>query len=140
MNKELKHIKQFKEAKQAVKLLSNEISLITDYEDLQTYLNTLASYFNKVANDETAPNKNIVALQNFYKDTVSQKRKTETIAKNSKAKRLSHKISFKDYLDDYKILRDRGHSYRSIAQYSEKFFKVKVSKDTIKKYLSEEVN
>ncbi len=137
MNKELKHIKQFKEAKAAVKLLSNAIALINDYESLQSYLNILADYFNKVANDKTAPNKNIVALQNFFRDNAKQKRDPKNIAKKATAKRLTATTTFRDYIEEYKILRARGHSYRSIANYSEKYFKVKVSKDTIKKYLME---
>ena len=137
MNKTLKHIKQFKAAKAAIELIHREASIITEYEDFQNYLNTLASYFNNVANDTTAPNKNIVALQNFYRDNVKKKREVKTISNKATSKRLNAKISFHDYLSEYRILRDRGYSYRSIAQYSEKYFKVKVSKDTIKKYLAE---
>jgi len=137
MDRKLKHIKQFTDAKAAIKLISNEILLINDYESLRKYLDLISSYFMKFANDETAPNKNILALQNFFRDNAKIKRDPEVIAKNAKAKRLSHKTTFKDYIDDYRVLRERGHSYRSIADYSEKYFKVKVSKDTIKKYLKE---
>ena len=73
----------------------------------------------------------------FFKAEVGKKRDIETVINKAKVKRLSFKKSYKDYIEDYLILSKRGYSSREIASYSEKHFKIKVSKTTINKVLKE---
>ena len=135
MNKSLKHIKQFKEAKAGIKLFYENTLLINDYEELQNYLNNFASYFEKSQNDK-AINKNVILFKTFLKNE-AEKKSASSIKKKKMIKNISKKKGFKDYLDEYYILRNRGMSYKKISEYSLKYYKVKVSKETIRKYLNE---
>jgi len=132
-----KHLNQFIQAKAAAQLLHNNLSLITNYEELQDELNKFAKLFLKDANEKNnRPNKNIIGLINYLNSESKNKRNIETVKKKSKGKRLSAKYKYKDYLEEYIILRNRGYSNQAIAEYSLKHFKVKVSKETIRKALN----
>ena len=45
--------------------------------------------------------------------------------------------NYKDYKKEFIILRQRNYSYREIALYASKHFKVKVSKDTVRNFIKE---
>jgi hypothetical protein len=131
-----KHINQLVKAKASAQLLHNNLSLITSYEELQDELNKFAKAFLRDANERNnRPNKNVIGLINYLSLENKPKRNLEAIKNKSKARRLAHKTSYKDYTEEYIILRQRGHSNQSIADYSYKHFKVKVSKETIRKLL-----
>jgi hypothetical protein len=135
MKKNNKHLHQFKECKAGLKLFYEETLLINDYEELQNHLNNLASYFKQVENDQ-AKNKNIILFKT-YLNNEAEKKSIDSIKKKKIIKNTKKKIGFKDYLSEYHILKNRGMSYRGIAKYSEKYYKVKVSKDTLIKYLNQ---
>ena len=133
-----KHLNQFVKAKAAAQLLHNNLSLITNYEELQNELNKFAELFQKDANKKNnRPNKNIIGLINYLNSESKNKRNIESVQKKAKGKRLAHKSTYKDYLEEYVILRNRGYSNQEIANYSYKHFRVKVSKETIRKTLNE---
>jgi len=139
MKKSIKHIKQFRQAKAGLKLFYEQTLLITDYEDLQNHLNILASYFDKSQNDQ-AKNKNVILFIKYLKNEAEKKSATKA-KKQSIIKNISHRMNFKDCLEDYEILRARGLSYKAISDYSKKHYKVRVSKETVRKYLNlEEVS
>jgi len=136
MTKHQKHLKQFVKAKAGIQLLFNESSLISNYEELETFLNIFSKYILRIANEKNSVgNKNIIAFKSYYENEACKKRTARNIDKKSKVKRLSYKISYKEYLNEYMILRSRSYSWRKISEYSEKYFKVKVSKDTLRKYV-----
>lgn len=136
MTKNQKHLKQFIQAKAGIELLHNEAKLITDYEELQEFLNIFFGYFQRIANEKnTAPNKSLIAFKNYFENEAQNKRIIKTTQGKAKAKRLSYRASYKDYTEEYLILRKRGYSYRAISQYSKLHFKVKISKDTLRNYL-----
>ena len=136
MTHKQKNLQQFIKAKSAIQLLFNEASLITDYTELEAFLNTFSSYILKIANERNnVGNRNIIAFKAYYENEAGKKRSITTIEKKSKVKRLSYKTTYKDYVEEYLILRARGYSWRKLAQYSERYFKVKVSKDTLRKYI-----
>jgi hypothetical protein len=131
-----KSLQQFIKAKAGVQLLFNEASLITDYTELEEFLNTFSSYIFKIANERNnVANKNIIAFKSYYENEAGKKRTVKTIEKKSKVKRLSYKATHKDYTQEYLILRARGYSWRKLAKYSEQYFKIKVSKDTLRNYI-----
>lgn len=136
MKKNNKHIKQFQECKAGLKLFYSESLLINDYEELQNYLNNLASYFEKSQNDK-AKNKNIILFKTYLKNE-AEKKSASSIKKKKVYKNISRKKGFKDYLSEYEILRARDHSYKSISDYSKQYFKVSVSKETVRKYLNQD--
>lgn len=136
MTKNQKHLKQFVKAKTGIQLLFNEASLITDYEELETFLNIFSKYILRMANEKNnVGNKNIIAFKSYYENEAGKKRTTKNIDKKSKVKKLSHKITYRDYLEEYLILRSRNYSWRKLSEYSEKYFKVQVSKDTLRKFV-----
>lgn len=134
MKKNNKHLHQFKECKAGLKLFYEETLLINDYEELQNHLNNLASYFEKSQNDK-AKNKNIILFKTYLHNE-AEKKSSASIKKKKILKNISKKISFKDYLSEYFILRNRGLSYKQISDYSKKHFKISVSKETVRKYLN----
>ena len=136
MTQKQKHLQQFIKAKSGIQLLFNEASLITDYTELEEFLNTFSKYILKVANERNnVGNKNIIAFKSYYENEAGKKRTVETIEKKSKIKRLSYKSTYRDYTEEYLILRARGYSWRKLATYSERYFKIKVSKDTLRNYI-----
>jgi hypothetical protein len=136
MTQKQKHLQQFIKAKAGIQLLFNEASLITDYTELEEFLNTFSKYILKVANERNnVGNKNIIAFKSYYENEAGKKRTVETIEKKGKVKRLSYKSTYKDYTEEYLILRARNYSWRQLSKYSEQFFKIKVSKDTLRNYI-----
>lgn len=92
----------------------------------------------KIANENNnAPNKSIIAFTSFFQNEVNAKRDYERVVFNAKVKRLSHKISWKDYESELIILRKRGYSWRELERYCKEHFKVKVSKDTLRNHIAE---
>ena len=136
MTQKQKHLQQFIKAKSGIQLLFNEASLITDYTELEEFLNTFSKYILKVANERNnVGNKNIIAFKSYYENEAGKKRTVATIEKKSKVKRLSYKSTYRDYTEEYLILRARGYSWRKLAEYSERYFRVKTSKDTLRKHI-----
>ena len=136
MTHKQKSLQQFIKAKSGIQLLFNEASLITDYTELEEFLNTFSKYILKIANERNnVGNRNIIAFKSYYENEAGKKRTVKTIEKKSRVKKLSYKTTYKDYLEEYAILRARGYSWRKLAQYSERYFKIKVSKDTLRKYI-----
>ncbi len=141
MTKNQKHLQQFIQAKAGIELLHNETKLINDYEELQTFLNVFFGYFQRIANEKnTAANKSLIAFKSYYENEAQSKRTVKAIQSKAKGKRLSYRANYKDYTEEYMILRKRGYSYRAISEYSRLHFKVKISKDTLRKILKEVEN
>jgi hypothetical protein len=133
-----KNLWQFKTAKAGVNLLSLQVANTTNYNELLEILNNISDYFRRTGNEKNISiNKNIMVFVEFFKAEAGKKRDIETVISKAKTKRLSFKKSYKDYIEDYIILSKRGYSSREIASYSEKHFKIKVSKTTINKVLKE---
>ena len=133
-----KHLNQFIQAKAAAQLLHNNLSLITNYDELQDELNKFMRLFLKDTNEKNdRPNKAIIGLINYLNFESKNKRNLENVQKKAKVKRLSPRYKYKDYIEEYIILKNRGYSNQAIANYSYKHFKVKVSKETIRKTLNE---
>lgn len=127
---------RYKEAQSGIDIFYAQAKQSKNFDELLQVANNLASYFKRYANDKNNRiTKNVYVFTEFFKQEASKKRSVENVVNNAKVKRLSHKISYKDYLSDYLILRERGHSYQAIADYSEKYFKVKVNKETIRNFL-----
>ena len=138
MTKHQKHLKQFAKAKAGIQLLFNEASLISNYEELEAFLNIFSKYILSTANEKNnVGNKNIIAFKLYYEKEAGKKRTTKNIDKKSKVKKLSYKITYRDYLEEYLILRKRDYSYKAIADYSTQHFKIPISKDTIRNFIRE---
>lgn len=136
MTHKQKSLQQFIKAKAGVQLLFNEALLITDYTELEEFLNTFSKYILKIANERNnVGNRNIIALKSYYENEAGKKRAVQTIEKKNRVKKLSYKMTYKDYIEEYLILRARGYSWRKLAEYSQRYFKIKVSKDTLRKHI-----
>ncbi|OCL85291.1 MULTISPECIES: hypothetical protein [Arcobacteraceae] len=133
-----KNLKQFKEAKAGVNLFYNLVENANSYNELLEILNNLSGYFLRIGNEKNnRVNKNIIVFTEYFRIEANKKRDIQTVVNNAKSKRLSFKKSYKDYIEDYLILSKRGYSSREIAAYSEKHFKIKVSKTTINNIIKE---
>jgi hypothetical protein len=110
----------------------------TNYEDFLKELNLLNSYFQEfAAKKNNRVNKSATTFQMYFKNEIKKKRNIETIEKRGQLKLLSAKQSYRDYKQEYLILRKRKYSYQAIANYSTQHFKVKVSKDSVKNLIKE---
>lgn len=136
MTKNQKYLNQYNTAKAGVELLYNQVQLTTNYSELLEVLNTFNSYMQKVANEQNnAPNKSVIAFTTFFQNEVNTKRSFEQVKSNAKRKLLAHKISWRDYMSELIILKNRGYSWRELERYCKEHFKVKVSKDTLRNHL-----
>ncbi len=131
-----KHIQQIAKVKAAISLLNNEISLLNDYEHIQTHLDEFAKFFTEQANEKNnRANKSLMGFINYFNKVAPKQRSIKAVS--SKAKKLTAKPNYKAYLSEYQILRARGLSYKAISDYSQQHFRVKVSKETIRTALKE---
>lgn len=126
-------------ARAAVELFYNNVqSTRGSYEDFEKELKTLNEFLQIHANKRNnRTHKVMTAFIQYFEHEAKKKRKIEQIEKTEKGKRLSHKFSYKEYKEEFLILRKRDYSYRAIAEYARKHFKVKVSKDTVRNFLKE---
>ena len=127
------------QARAAIELFYQNIkSTETNYEDFLKELNLLNSYLQQYASkNNNRVNKSATAFKMYFFGEVKKKRNIENIEKRGRVKLLSCKKSYKDYKEEYLILRKRGYSYKAISDYSKKYFKVIASKDTINKFIRE---
>ena len=110
----------------------------TSYEDFLKDLNLLNAYFQKyAAKKNNRVNKSVTVFQIYFKNEIKKKRNIENIEKRGRVKLLSAKKSYRDYKQEYLILRKRNYSYKAIADYSGQHFKVKVSKDSVRNLIKE---
>ena len=82
MTKSKKHTYQLQAAKAGLKLFYENSLIITDYEELQNYLNNFASYFEKSQNDK-APNKNIILFKTFLQKESLKSQEVKQIKRKS---------------------------------------------------------
>jgi hypothetical protein len=129
-----KHNTQLITAKVAIELLSKNVSNIFTYEELQNELNLFMESYIKDANiKNNRPNKSVMGFINYFKENKKSGRNIEAVLN----KKTISKKSYKDYLPEYILLRNQGLSYQKIAEYSKKYYKQSVSKDTIRNALKE---
>jgi ATPase subunit of ABC transporter with duplicated ATPase domains len=126
-------------ARAAVELFYNNVQATKgNYEVFEQELKTLNEFLQIHANKRNnRTHKVMTAFVQYFNTEAKKKRKIEQIEKIAKGKRLSYKESYKDYLEEFLILRKRQYSYRAISDYAKKHFKIKVSKDTIRNFLKE---
>jgi hypothetical protein len=137
MTEKQKYQTQFKEVKAGVSLLYNQVSLTINASELLRILDKFNSYMQRFAKMENNSHTRIfTAFIEFLHNESSAQRSYEKVVMKSKLKKLSHKISWKDYQSEIIILRMRGHSWRDLEKYCLTHFKVKVSRDTLRNHLS----
>lgn len=131
-----KNLEQFALTKSGIKLFYSKVEQATNYDELLQLTNNLAIYFQKIANEKNqTTNKSLFVFIEYFRNESLKQRSLERVTTIAKAKRLNHKSSYKDYLSEYIILRDRGYSFKKIADYSNQHYKTKVSKETIRNFL-----
>jgi hypothetical protein len=140
---EEKYLAQFQKAKAGVELLHIITNQCLTYDELQSELNKFCKYINATSNDKNnRANKSIIAFNEYYDRESAVKRELKTVVEKSRAKKLSQKISYKDYIPEILILKKRGYSLQEISNYCAEHFKVKISKtsvfDLLKKLSAEE--
>ena len=141
MTKNQKYLLQYKEARTGVELLYNQVQSTTNYKEILEVLNKFNIYMQKIANDRNeADNRVLIAFATFLHNEANTRRSFERVVNIAKLKKLSHKISWKDYQSEIIILRKRGHSWRELEKYCKDHFKIKVSKDTLRNHLAEVAN
>ena len=126
-------------ARAAVEIFYNNVkSTQGNYEAFENELKILNEYLQRHANSKNnRTHRAMTAFVLYFYNEVKKKRDIDQVEKTSKGKRLSYKSSFRDYKEEFLVLRKRQYSYRAIAEYANKHFKVKVSKDSIRNLLKE---
>lgn len=132
-----KQIYQYSTAKKGIMLLGEEASAASSYEELTQILKVLLKYTKEANEKNNRPNKEIIALKNYYENEKGKERSLIKIEKKTKSKKISSankkiKKTYKDFYFDYSILRnEKGWSYQKIADNSKKLFGVEVSKTSL---------
>jgi IS30 family transposase len=135
-----KRIQQTKEALAGIKYLSQIAEQVGSTQQLIDELEILICHIRRTANEKNnRPNKNIMAFVEYFREVSKRKRDAQTVKKKATAKRLKHKITYKDYISEILILRNQDKSYQEIAEYCRRHFKIKVSKSTIYRAIKEAV-
>ena len=119
------------EAKNGARLLSEKLKLSNNYEETKEILDDFCVFINRYAskkNDRT--NKSLTALSKYY-----QAHREEITEINRKRK--IQRRHWKDYIPVFIKLHDKGYSNPKISEIMLEKFKVKVSKETIRKALKD---
>ncbi len=134
-----KNLEQFVLTKSGIKLFYSKVEQANNCDELLQLTNNLATYFQKIANEKNqTTNKSLYVFIEYFRNENLKQRSLERVTTIAKAKRLNYKKSYKDYLSEYQILRDRGYSFKEISDYSNQHYKIKVSKETIRNFLKNE--
>lgn len=131
---------QFRTAKNGVNLLLENCSTAATYSELITVFSTLLKFLNQANEKNKVENKGIIAFKNYFEEENPKKRTIEAVIKKNKmnkAKKIHSVKTFKDYIYEYKLLREKGFSYQKIAEYSKNVLNVKVSKTSLINLLKE---
>lgn len=132
---------QFRTAKNGVNLLLENCSTATTYTELITVFSTLLKFLNQANDKNKVENKGIIAFKNYFEVESPKKRSIEAVVKKRKmhtSKKINQSIkTFRDYIYEYKLLREKGLSYQKIAEYSKNVLNVKVSKTSLINLLKE---
>ena len=132
-----KQIYQYSTAKKGIILLGEEAAAASSYEELTQILKVLLKYTKEANDKNNRPNKEIIALKNYYENEKGKERSLIKIEKKTKSKKISSankkiKKTYKDFYFDYSILRnEKGWSYQKIADNSKKLLGVEVSKTSL---------
>lgn len=132
-----KQIYQYSTAKKGIMLLGEEAAAASSYEELTQILKVLLKYTKEANDKNNRPNKEIIALKNYYENEKGKERSLNKIERKTKSKKISSankkiKKTFKDFYFDYSILKnEKGWSYQKIADNSKKLFGVEVSKTSL---------
>lgn len=132
---------QFRTAKNGVNLLLENTNSATTYSELITVFSTLLKFLNQANEKNKVENKGIIAFKNYFEVENPKKRSIEAVVKKRKmhtSKKINKSIkTFRDYIYEYKLLREKGLSYQKIAEYSKNILNVKVSKTSLINLLKE---
>ncbi len=115
-----------------VKLLNENIELCNNLEEIQIELNKLLLLSYRYATPQNnRPNKSLKIFTEYLniEDTREQK-VTKQIRRNQ-----NNKQAYKDYLDEFLLLRKRGYSYRKIAIYAKDKLSIIISSETLRNAL-----
>lgn len=134
---------QIQKLEASIFLLSSELKLSKNYQEVLKLLHSFDMAYRKSANEKNNRlNKNIIGWGNFWDMHKSPKRSLNAVQKKAKLKRISRpkKPNHKDFIDEYQVLHFQGFSLQQIVQYSAENFGCKVSKSTIQKIIKEVKN
>jgi hypothetical protein len=119
-------------ARIGVKNLNDKISLSANVNDMNIVLNQLLDLvYRYAAKNNNRPNKALKLFSEFSKIELSRE---EKIKQQQKLK------TYKDYLPQLQVLRNRGASYQELSNYAKEHFEVKVSRETLRNSLQEVSN
>lgn len=119
-------------ARLGIKNLNDRISLSANVNDMNIVLNQLLELVYRYgAKNNNRPNKSLKVFSEFSKIELSRE---EKIKQQSKIK------TYKDYLPQLQVLRNRKMSYQDLSNYAKEHFKVKVSRETLRNALNEVEN
>lgn len=120
-------------ARKGIEKLYIDIQMSENIEEMRSHLNQLLELvYRYAAKKNNRHNKSLKVFAEYSKLTTREdKVKQEIFKKHTKKKK-----TYKDYISTFELLRERGYSYRKIAEYANKELKIKVSSETIRKALS----
>lgn len=123
---------QFRNAKQGIKYLYEQSLVAKNYNELLAVLDKLMKYTNQANEKNNRPNKSINALKDYYIREGNKRTVENVVSKKEKKK----KITYKDFYDEFKALKDNGMSYRDMEDYAHRKLKIKVSYSVLYTFLN----
>jgi hypothetical protein len=128
----MQHIELEIRSRSGVKLLCENIELCNNLEEIQAELNKLLLLSYRYATAQNnRPNK---ALKIFTEYLNIEDTREEKIIKQIR-RNQANKQSYKNYLDEFTLLRKRGYSYRKIAKHAKDKLGITISSETLRNAL-----
>ena len=118
-------------AKNGVRLLYEKIKLSENYEETKQILDEFINYVNKYASKKNNRyNKALTALEKYFKQ---HKEEVTEVVRRAKLK----KARWQNFIPLFIKLHNRGYSNPKISTYLEEKYGIKISKETIRKAIKD---
>ena len=122
------------QAKNGVRLLYEKIKLSKNYEETKQILDEFINYVNKYASKKNnRTNKSLTAFEKYFKQ--HKKEEVTEVARKAKLK----KAKWQDFIPLFIKLHNRGYSNPKISLYIQEKYSIKISKETIRKAIRENI-
>ena len=120
------------EVRAGVEKFYEDIFVAENLETIQGHINELLQLSYRYASKKNnRPNKGLKVFQEYFKIQESRESKIKKQIKKRE------ELNYKDFIEQFLILRKRGYSYRKIAKYAQAELQLKVSSETIRKSIKD---
>lgn len=125
----------------AFRLLSEKIERSNSFEEISKIIQVFFEEISRIDNPKNnRKNKQIDSIRTFFRNHRQDKRSQEAVVEKSIRKIRKKKPSYKDFSEQIVVWREQGHSYLQICRLLQAQTGIKISDQTIARFLKRRAN